>query len=298
MSRRRRLDRVERGLAPRDRIIAWLAEAHAFPSLPAYVDWIVDQPGTHHPLASFLGSRARAPRSGPGAGTRDGGPDPATETLFLYTLVVELNRRVDDALRWAREVGMRLLWQHLFLLATRGITFETPTGEVAEERLDEFVPWAADVEVHLAGLLALQHASRTIAARYLDGHGTLWPALLEDIEAMVAAALEWHRVAVEVGPATDVNRDAAAIEARAEAVAAQIVRSIVEWARIEVLAGQGRATAAMARIRRLLEPARCDPTALPADRRRTAASRSPARRPTESRRRTAHRPGRAASEPT
>ena len=47
---RRRLDRLEDSLSPKEAVKHWLAEAHDFGSLPAYVGSLVGQPATAQPF--------------------------------------------------------------------------------------------------------------------------------------------------------------------------------------------------------------------------------------------------------
>ena len=50
MSLSRRMDKLEGALSPRSATLLWLAEAHEFGSLPAYTDWLIDQPPSAAPL--------------------------------------------------------------------------------------------------------------------------------------------------------------------------------------------------------------------------------------------------------
>ena len=50
MTAERRLAKLESALSPKAATLLWLAEAHQFGSLPAYVDWLIDQPISVAPL--------------------------------------------------------------------------------------------------------------------------------------------------------------------------------------------------------------------------------------------------------
>jgi hypothetical protein len=50
MTADRRLAKLEGALSPKAATLLWLAEAHQFDSLPAYVDWLIDQPTSAAPL--------------------------------------------------------------------------------------------------------------------------------------------------------------------------------------------------------------------------------------------------------
>ena len=63
MTVERRLDRVEAALTPTQRVLAWLEEAHAYGSLSAYVDSLLDKSPDDFPInrladdAATLGGR-------------------------------------------------------------------------------------------------------------------------------------------------------------------------------------------------------------------------------------------------
>ncbi len=46
----RRLARIEGALTLRQTALHWLTKAHAFPILPAYMGWLVDQPPAAAPV--------------------------------------------------------------------------------------------------------------------------------------------------------------------------------------------------------------------------------------------------------
>jgi hypothetical protein len=50
VSTKRRLAKVEGTLSPTAATLLWLSEAHGFPTLPAYVAWLIDQPASAAPL--------------------------------------------------------------------------------------------------------------------------------------------------------------------------------------------------------------------------------------------------------
>lgn len=50
MTAERRLAKLEGALSPKAATLLWMHEAHEFGSLPAYVDWLIDQPISVAPL--------------------------------------------------------------------------------------------------------------------------------------------------------------------------------------------------------------------------------------------------------
>ena len=62
MTGRTRVERLEAGLAPRERVLRWLEEVHRYPSLTAYVEALLDQPVSqwpHNRLSAQAADRVR-----------------------------------------------------------------------------------------------------------------------------------------------------------------------------------------------------------------------------------------------
>ncbi len=99
---RRRLARAEAALSPKQAVLAWLAEAHAYPSLAAYVRSLVGQPEGAWPLVRIARQLAAGARAASGArAVPDGAssvPDPVSDALFLVELVLRLNLAAEDVL--------------------------------------------------------------------------------------------------------------------------------------------------------------------------------------------------------
>ena len=94
----RRLATLESGLSPREAVLRWLAEVRAFPSLSAYVTWLIDQPSEAWPLVAIPAQLERGVRA-----SMHGQARPEVEraigravaqALFLVELVLLANRRV------------------------------------------------------------------------------------------------------------------------------------------------------------------------------------------------------------
>jgi len=66
----RRLAKLEGALSPKAAALLWLAEAQTFGSLPAYVDWLIDQPISAAPFE-------RVPEQARAAQHRGRGGDPS-----------------------------------------------------------------------------------------------------------------------------------------------------------------------------------------------------------------------------
>ena len=103
MSLSHRMNKLEGALSPRSATLLWLAEAHEFGSLPAYTDWLIDQPPSAAPLE-------RVPRAAEAAAmvaTKGQPPEIVHEAarkafrdaIFLVDLVVEINTAAHESTR-------------------------------------------------------------------------------------------------------------------------------------------------------------------------------------------------------
>ena len=50
---KRRLDKLEGALGPKEAVLHWMAEAHAFGTLPAYVGSLIGQPEAAQPFIAL-----------------------------------------------------------------------------------------------------------------------------------------------------------------------------------------------------------------------------------------------------
>jgi hypothetical protein len=111
----RRLAKLEGALSPKAATLLWLAEAHRFDSLPAYVDWLIDQPKDAAPLyrvpeaaeagvrAALRGESRDAVERSVRAAVRD--------AVFLVELVIRLNLTAEEATRFEGLRHAALFWE-------------------------------------------------------------------------------------------------------------------------------------------------------------------------------------------
>ncbi len=95
MTAERRLAKLESTLTPKTTTLFWLTEAHGFPTLPAYVVWLIDQPASAAPLyrvpeAAETGERATLRGEKRDAVERSVS-EAVRQAVFLVELVVGLN---------------------------------------------------------------------------------------------------------------------------------------------------------------------------------------------------------------
>ncbi|MDR3470091.1 MAG: hypothetical protein P4M09_00100 [Devosia sp.] len=100
MTARRRLDRLEQSLGPKEAILRWLEEAHRFPSVVEYARATIDVPESSQPSIRIIEQVAAAVHR-----TRRGRSDDELEravrrgigdTVFLFQLVFILNQTAAD----------------------------------------------------------------------------------------------------------------------------------------------------------------------------------------------------------
>ena len=111
---RRRVDKLEESLPPKQAVLHWLAEAHGFGSLPAYADSLIDQPEAAQP---FIAIPAKVQRAASVSMRRDRsgllkevGREARGDTVFLMRLVIGLNVHVEETLRIERLRQAALMW--------------------------------------------------------------------------------------------------------------------------------------------------------------------------------------------
>jgi hypothetical protein len=243
----RRISAMEADLDPTQRVVAWLAEAHAYDSFDAYTRIVLagdppDMPLDRLPREAIASVRRRHPRGSPDveAAVRE----EIRGVVFRFHLVIRIIDVTDGALRQEALV-------HALLTAQVGLTLE------AEER-------AAKLGIHLArlrdwllervaGLLAMQEARRTVEERYLAGHPAVFPATArhwdEQLRSSQESAVLCMRLAeLEGAELIDEARQLAPQQERVEAC----IGDLVEVARIKTLDDMGEGHAAVERLRHWL----------------------------------------------
>jgi hypothetical protein len=188
----RRLAKLEASRSPTEVVLAWLAEAHAWPTLPAYLAALVGAP----PEAWPLGRIAEGVEASVRASTK-GTPDELWQAVrwavgdawFLLELVMQL----DLAARQIREVeGLRwaLLVKWLGLLSSEAELAERTHCGDPEHAAKEAQDWR-DVLAFSLTTLATEDAARvSLEHRNFDGHPVLFPALAQEWADLVER-LEW-----------------------------------------------------------------------------------------------------------
>ena len=271
MTAARRLAKLESSLSPRAATLLWLTEAHRFPTLPAYVGWLIDQPISAAPLER-VPKQARAAavealRSQPREVVQEAAHQAVRDAIFLVELVLRLNAAAEVAIRIENLRYAALFWEMRALtaeaeLALRSRSRADRSGSSLVERWQE---WCTATAARLAGIHAAEDARDILERRYLGGHGALFPDTIADWErlrktaerlASVGDALRLPKMGrrraprtAHVEPPVDLAALAASARTQAPIAAAQLIDA-ARAATLDVLGDvEGASSIAAQRLR-------------------------------------------------
>lgn len=207
--RTRRLDQLEDSAAPRAVVLGWLAEAHAFATLPHYGQWLLGQPPGRWPLV-FLPDQVaarvrRAMREARELDILRAIGNAVAETAFLVELVLLLNAVTDDRQREAA-LRCRLLVAEMSALALEPDVPDVGEPQAIEGRTsiaDRVEAWLCAVSKQAKDVACAEEARRLLERRYLDGYPALFPRAAERWDATRDACSEVARLAADVLGATE-----------------------------------------------------------------------------------------------
>jgi PAS domain-containing protein len=198
MTLKRRLDKLESALPARTAALRWLAEAHRFGSIVAYVDWLGGQPRSDYPLnrvpAQAIAAAAAATKGLPPGYAADAREQALRDALFLVNLILGINAAA------AEMVGTSAA--ELVLLAEETLALESehaapdPDGEAgghdwAERRTD----WLARARAWLISLYVAEGAWTLLERRYLDGRPSVFPDRAADLALLREGAEDLFELA-------------------------------------------------------------------------------------------------------
>lgn len=243
----RRLATLEGDLDPTQRVVAWLAEAHAYDSLEAYLSAVIDAEPSQLPMDRLPREAAEAARRQRHATPRD--RDDAVhrairDAVLRVHLVLRIVDLTDSVIR-REELVVALLTAHVSLTLARE---EEPDGMCLP-----LVQLRDLLLGRVAELLAQEEARKLVEARYLGDHPSLFPATHRRWqklvhEAQTTAVMTLRLAELDGAEPIDEARQLVPAPARIEACLAEFV----EVARIKTLEDVGEGHAAVARLRRWL----------------------------------------------
>jgi hypothetical protein len=241
MTLKRRLDAVETSLSPTQLVLRWMAEAHAYGDVPAYVASLLAQDPPVAPLDRLAREAVHGARTSM-RGKRPEVVDAAVrsalrETVFRFELVMRINVAAHELLEREELIAALFASQLAMLLA------EAPDKEVAgESHLSRLRLCRCLTLLRVNELLASQEARSNVEARYLEGHAALFPDIAAAFEAQLRSSQEIAVMAVRTAELDGVEpmppEDPDALRLRA----GQLVADLVEPAKSETLdkLGEGR----------------------------------------------------------
>jgi hypothetical protein len=267
MTLERRVEKLESALSPRTATLHWLAEAHAFGSPRAYLDWLLDQPGSAWPLnrvpAMAAAAAMAAMRGQPRESVAEAVRAAVRDALFLVDLVLEINAEIEETEGLERVRRVALSYEtEAICLAQELARFDPLSG--GADHAERWADSLARARAWLSGLYVIEEARTLLERRYLDGQSCLfpelasgWTALLEDAEALVGLV---HKVSLDepAGGRRRMRRaqtkglDLAALRASARERAEAAAARLVDTARAGALDSLGDRKGAIAIARRAL----------------------------------------------
>jgi len=181
MTAERRLAKLEGALSPKAATLLWLEEAHEFGSLPAYVDWLIDQPISAAPLER-VPEQARAAavealRRQSREVVREAAHQAIREAIFLVELVLKLNVAAEEAVRFEGIRYAALFWEMRAIIAETELARRSRShaGRSASDLAERWQAWCTATVALLTGIYAVEEARLLLERRYFDGHPALFP---------------------------------------------------------------------------------------------------------------------------
>jgi hypothetical protein len=244
MTLSRRVAKIEEALTPTQLVLRWLAEAHAFGDIPAYVASLLAADPPVAPLDRLAREAAHGARTSM-RGKRPELVDAAVrsalrETVFRFELVMRIYVTVHELLD--REVLIETIFGSQLAMLLNDQSKERLADESYLQRLAQ----CRDLTVlRVDELLATQEARLTVETRYLDGHAALFPDIAAAFDQQLRRSQELAVMATRCSELDGVPPakpdDPEAVELRA----IQLIADLVEPAKAETLDKLGEGVRAL-----------------------------------------------------
>jgi hypothetical protein len=184
MTAERRLAKLEGALSPKAATLLWLAEAQQFGSLPAYVNWLIDQPISVAPLER-VPTQARAGvlealRGQPREAVQEATHQAVRDAVFLVELVLKLNLAAEETIRIEGLRYAALFWEMRAISAEAQLETGGPSRGTRAGRDARWTAWRVAAASLIGDLHAAEEARARLERRYLDSVSTLFPDLAVD----------------------------------------------------------------------------------------------------------------------
>jgi hypothetical protein len=189
MTLKRRLDAIEPSLSPTQLVLRWLAEAHTYDDVPAYVISLLTQEPPVAPLDRLARDAERVARTA----MRGKRPEVISaavrsalrETVFRFELVMRINVTVHDLL------DHEALLEALFAAHLALLLHDDRKQRLADESHLHRLAQCRDLTaLQLQELVATRDAISRVEARYLEGRGALFPEVAGALEDQIRRSQE------------------------------------------------------------------------------------------------------------
>ena len=172
----RRVAKLEGALAPREAVLAWLAEAQQFPDILDHARAITDLPIEAAALSVISARVVGAVREARKGQARDDVERAARraegDAVFLFCLVLILNVRAHET---ARVEGLRATATFWWMGALLGGPHGPPVSDTdAREQRDAWRLWRSVVDRLTTDVRVDAEARASLEGRYLAGHDVLF----------------------------------------------------------------------------------------------------------------------------
>jgi hypothetical protein len=226
MTLRRRVEAIEAALSPTQLVLRWLAEAHAFGSLEAYVTSILDLPGNQQPIDRLC----RDAHDGVRESLRGKRPEivetavrnALRETVFRYELVLRIYVAAQELLD--RETLLEALFASQLALLVRDERGKRVADESHLGRLRQCRDLTA---LQARELLAAQAARVAVETRYLQGQTALFPDVATAFDDQIRRSQQLAEMAADMAERDGVeppqHDEADELELRAIQIASDLV---------------------------------------------------------------------------
>ena len=190
MTTKARLAKLEAALSPKEATLAWLGEAHQFPSLAAYVGWLVTQPPEAAPFWRVPEQAERAVRASLRGQPRDvveaAAHQAVRDAVFLVELVIRLNVDAAELVRTETLRAVALAWEARAIAGQR-----EPDVAAHGRRLKApcWATWRDAIAEWTRSLDGAEQARHDLERLYLDGRNVLFPDQASACHALAELAV-------------------------------------------------------------------------------------------------------------
>jgi hypothetical protein len=189
MSTATRLAKLEGTLSPKEATLAWLAEAHQFPTLAAHVGWLVTQPPEAAPFWRVPEQAERAVRASMRGQPRDvveaAAHQAVRDAVFLVELVIRLNVDAAELVRTESVRAAALAWEARAVAAMEGPVL---TAHRRGRKPLGWAAWRRAVEAWTQSLSEAERERHDLERLYLDGRNVLFPSQASACHALAELA--------------------------------------------------------------------------------------------------------------